>query len=90
MADEKTTNQDPNQQTQQDKGKAMGAAANAPGQEGQTNARSETAGQGGGIQGTGQSQQNPGGYTKGNEQNRDDSRNKQESGQRRPDPTQGE
>ena len=88
MADEKST--DPNQPNQQDQGKAMGAAANASqGQEKQTNSPSETAGQGGGIQGSGQSQQNPGGYSEGQERNRDDSQSNQSS-DRRPDPTQGE
>lgn len=89
MADKKSTNQD--QQNDQGQEKAMGATANAgaPGQDRQTNSPSETAGQGGGIQGSGQSQQNPGGYTEGQEQNRDDSPANQGS-DRRPDPTQGE
>lgn len=89
MADEKQTNQ--NKQNDQGQEKAMGAAANtgAQGQDRQTNSPSETAGQGGGIQGSGQSQQNPGGYTKGQERNRDDSQSNQGS-DRRPDPTQGE
>jgi hypothetical protein len=88
MADEKSTNQ--NQQNQPEQGKAMGAAANAgPGQDRQTNSPSETAGQGGGIQGSGQSQQNPGGYSEGGEGSRDDSQSNQ-GADRRPDPTQGE
>jgi len=88
MADEKSTNQ--NQENNQDQEKAMGAAANASTQpQGSDDARSETAGQGGGIQGTGQGQQNPGGYSGGNEQSRDESRSNQGS-DRRPDPTQGE
>lgn len=85
MADERPTNQ--NQDNQEEQGKAMGAAANAgaSGQERPDNAPSEVAGQGGGIQGSGQSQSNPGGYT-GGDRNRDDA---QPTG-RQPDPTQGE
>ncbi len=88
MAEEKLTN--PNQQNDQGQEKAMGAAANAgaPGQDRQQNSPSETAGQGGGIQGSGQSQSNPGGYT-GGDRNRDDAQPNQGS-DRRPDPTQGE
>jgi hypothetical protein len=88
MADEKSTNQD--QPNQQDQGKAMGAAANAgQGGDKQTGSPSEAAGQGGGIQGSGQSQQNPGGYSEGGERSRDESQSNQGS-DRRPDPTQGE
>lgn len=73
MADEKARSQ--NQENDQDRGKAMGAGASAGGYQGQQGneeqnlghnpQRSETAGQGGGIQGTGQRQSNPGGYTQG-------------------------
>ena len=71
MADER--NQDQN--TEQDKGKAMGAGASvgSQGQRLENNPPNETAGQGGGIQGTGQRQSNPGGYTQEPEQ-RDDRR----------------
>jgi len=89
MADERPTNQ--NHDNQEEQGKAMGAAANAgaQGQERPDNSPSEVAGQGGGIQGSGQSQSNPGGYT-GGDQNRDDAQSNQGSAERRPDPSQGE
>ncbi len=88
MADEKATNQ--NQGNEQREGKAMGAAANAGNQSDLEpgNATSEIAGQGGGIQGTGQGQQNPGGFTSGQDQSRDEGRS--EGSTRQPDPTQGE
>jgi hypothetical protein len=87
MADEKSTNQ--NQQNEQEQGKAMGAAANAGAhwQERSGNSPSETAGQGGGIQGSGQRQPNPGGYTEGEERDRSDN---QASSDRGSNPTQGE
>jgi hypothetical protein len=74
MADEKARSQ--SQENEQDRGKAMGAGASAGGYQGRQEndeqnlgrnpQQSETAGQGGGIQGTGQRQSNPGGYTGGN------------------------
>jgi hypothetical protein len=73
MADEKSRSQ--NQENDQDRGKAMSAGASAGYQGQQENEQqnlggnaqqSETAGQGGGMQGTGQRQPNPGGYTGGN------------------------
>ena len=78
MADENARNQ--NQEHTEDKGKAMGAGAsgNYQGQQGQqdfTRKPNETAGQGGGIQGTGQSQANPGGHTQGGDQLRDEGPN---------------
>ena len=82
MADENARNR--NQETDQEKGKAMGAGAsgNYQGQQGQTadefpgrrSQPNEVSGQGGGIQGTGQSQSNPGGYTEGQDEQRDESR----------------
>ena len=71
MADEK--NREQNQPGDQDRAKAMGAGASAG--QGRDNPDlnsqpSEVAGQGGGIQGSGQRQENPGGFT-GNE-NRDE------------------
>ena len=93
MADEKSTNQ--NLENEPEQGKAMGAAANtaAQGQQGQQTSESqpsEISGQGGGIQGSGQRQPNPGGYTEGGDRDRDESRDNQSSTERRPDPTQGE
>jgi hypothetical protein len=67
MADEKAKTQNP--EHAEEKGKAMGAgaAANYQGQQQPDAVRSpkpnESAGQGGGIQGTGQQQSNPGGFT---------------------------
>ena len=82
MADENARNR--NQETDQEKGKAMGAGAsgNYQGQPGQSadefpgrrSQPNEVSGQGGGIQGTGQSQSNPGGYTEGQDEQRDESR----------------
>lgn len=65
MADQNATNQNQGN-TERDKGQAVGAGATAgqPSQqhEGQgTSKPNETAGQGGGIQGSGQSQPNQGG-----------------------------
>ncbi len=78
MADEKARNQDhPNQE---EKGKAMGAGAtgNYQGQQqpdaGRNPRPNESAGQGGGIQGTGQQQPNPGGFTGGQGNLRDEDR----------------
>jgi len=81
MADENARNRD--QKTDQEKGKAMGAGASGSyqSQQGQTGDQfagrgsqpNEVSGQGGGIQGTGQSQSNPGGYTEGGGERRDDS-----------------
>ena len=69
MANEKMKDQnlgkDPNQRKEQDKGKAMGAGATSgtQGQQGQQGGsfgrQSESAGQGGGVQGTGQRNPNP-------------------------------
>lgn len=87
MTDEKSTNQE--QPNQPDQGKAMGAAASAGQGQEKIDSPSETAGQGGGIQGSGQSQQNPGGYSEGGETSRDDSQSNQGS-DRRSDPSQGE
>jgi hypothetical protein len=68
MADDRNRDQE----NAQDKGKAMGAGAGGSyqGQQERQNAGrssqpNETAGQGGGMQGTGQHQSNPGGYTEG-------------------------
>jgi hypothetical protein len=71
MVDDKKKDQ--NQQSNQSNKKAMGASAGAqsPGKQGsagqpnlnRNRQETETAGQGGGIQGTGQRQSNPGGYT---------------------------
>ena len=82
MADESNRNR--NQQTDQEKEKAMGAGAssNYQGGQGQTSQKrdthesqpSEVAGQGGGVQGTGQGQSNPGGFTQGQYDSRDESR----------------
>ena len=82
MADENARNR--NQETDQEKGKAMGAGASGSyqGQQGQTGDQfggrgsqpNEVSGQGGGVQGTGQSQSNPGGYTEGQDDRRDQSR----------------
>ena len=74
MADEK--NREQNQPGDLDRGKAMGAGAS--GSQGRDNPdlnsqRSEMAGQGGGIQGSGQRQENPGGYTE-NQNVRDEGR----------------
>ena len=78
MADENTRNR--NQEPDQEKGKAMGAGAsgNYQGQQGKTGDQhagrgsqpNEVSGQGGGIQGTGQSQSNPGGHTEGRDDRR--------------------
>ena len=75
MADENIGN--PNQEHTEEKGKAMGVGAGGDyqGQHGQQDSSrkpNETAGQGGGIQGTGQSQSNPGGHTQGGDQLRDE------------------
>ena len=77
MADEKA--REHNQPNDQDRGKAMGAGASAgyQGQDKQTNPdlnsqRSETAGQGGGIQGSGQRQNNPGGFAVNEDRLRDE------------------
>ena len=82
MADKNAMNR--NQEKDQEKGKAMGAGASGsyqgqPRQEDQQQAGrgsqpNEVAGQGGGIQGTGQSQSNPGGFTQGQYDSRDESR----------------
>jgi hypothetical protein len=82
MADEKTRNR--HEETDQEKGKAMGAGASGnyqgdQGQQGHKNEMrgtqpNEVAGQGGGVQGTGQSQSNPGGFTQGQYDSRDESR----------------
>lgn len=82
MADENARNR--NQETDQEKGKAMGAGASGSyqGQQGQTDEQfagrglqpNEVSGQGGGVQGTGQRQTNPGGYTEGQDERRDESR----------------
>ena len=82
MADENARNR--NQETDREKGKAMGAGAsgNYQGQQRQSGDKfagresqpNEVSGQGGGIQGTGQSQSNPGGYTEGQDERRDESR----------------
>ena len=82
MADENARNRD--QETDREKGKAMGAGAsgNYQGQQeqagdqfaGRGSQPNEVSGQGGGIQGTGQSQSNPGGYTEGQGERRDESR----------------
>jgi hypothetical protein len=71
MADEKARSQ--NQENDKDKGKAMGATAGYQGQSLGPNPQGETAGQGGGVQGTGQRQPNPGGYTEGDGGPRDQS-----------------
>ena len=77
MADENARKQD--QDNTKDKGKAMGAGASGShqGQQGQQGPNverkpNETAGQGGGVQGTGQHQANPGGYTGGQGNLRDE------------------
>ena len=85
MADEK--NREQNQPNDQDRGKAMGAGAGAGFQGDQKNPdlnsqRNEMAGQGGGIQGQGQRQPNPGGYTEGENRQRDEI-HKQDSTQRK-------
>jgi hypothetical protein len=79
MADEKARN--PNQENTEEKGKAAaaGASGDYQGQQRQPDAGraaqpNETAGQGGGIQGTGQQQSNPGGFTSGQEHLRDEER----------------
>lgn len=91
MADEQARNQNPG--NEQDKGKAMGAGAGADQKGGinpvQHSERNETAGQGGGMQGTGQRQSNPGGYTSGQEGQRDEGRN-EGSTQGRQEPRGGE
>jgi hypothetical protein len=72
MADENARR---NQEDDQEKSRAMGAGAsgNYQGQPEQQSQRqpNETAGQGGGIQGTGQHQSNPGGFTGGHGEQRD-------------------
>ncbi|HSS20666.1 MAG TPA: hypothetical protein VLL54_11375 [Pyrinomonadaceae bacterium] len=79
MADEKATNQ--NQENTEEKGKAAtaGASGNYQGQQqkpeaGRTPQPIESTGQGGGIQGTGQQQPNPGGFTGGQGNLRDENR----------------
>lgn len=88
MADEKS--REHNQQNEQERGKAMGAGASTGYQgQGQTNPElnsqsSEMAGQGGGIQGSGQRQSNPGGFSEDRE--RDESRRNEGSTERRKEP----
>ncbi|HUS09666.1 MAG TPA: hypothetical protein VMZ30_04295 [Pyrinomonadaceae bacterium] len=82
MADQNARNQNPGNtedRDRQDKGQAMGAGASRgpQGQQGRQNLGgasqpNETAGQGGGMQGTGQQQSNPGGYTSGQGSARDE------------------
>lgn len=79
MADEKAKNQD--QENTEDRAKSLGvgAGANYQGQQRQPDAGrnptpNETAGQGGGIQGTGQRQPNPGGFNEGQRNLRDEGR----------------
>lgn len=79
MAEEKTTNQDQAKSEDRAKSLGVGAGANYQGQQRQPDAGrnatpNETAGQGGGIQGTGQHQANPGGLTEGQGNLRDEGR----------------
>ena len=83
MADEEKDRND-NQANSHNQDKAVGASAGASyqGAQGQQNEgrnpqQNESANQGGGIQGTGQSQQNPGGFTGGEGNVRDQGKNPQ-------------
>jgi hypothetical protein len=79
MGDEKARNQNPENAEDKGKAAAAGASGNYQGQQPQPDAGrgpqpNETAGQGGGVQGTGQQQSNPGGFTSGQEHLRDEGR----------------
>ena len=86
MGDEKARNQNPENAEDKGKAAAAGASGNYQGQQRQPDAGrgpqpNETAGQGGGIQGSGQRQTNPGGFTGGQEHLRDEGRDDDRSRQ---------
>ena len=86
MADEKARNQ--NQENTEEKGKAAAAGASGNYQDhqqkpeaGRAPRPNESAGQGGGVQGTGQHQSNPGGFTGEPDNLRDENRREDKSKQ---------
>ena len=93
MADQNARNQNPGNtedRDRKDKGQAMGAGASS-GSQGQPSRQnlsgasqpSETAGQAGVKQGTGQQQSNPGGYTGGQGRERDEGKRGSQDNERK-------